>query len=408
MSRGYKTGFIIFLLLLALLTYLEASEQEPVNWSPSYTAKDKIPLGGFVLFENLKEESFNLKSTDLPPYDFLNDNAENGIYFFLNDRLFFDDDELDKLFSWVENGNTAFLSAENFSNNLLDSLGLEIGISIPEKGISSKPEINLVHPELENPRPFSLDREFYNYIFTGIDTLKHTVLGNSRLSSDTVKTKSRDINFLRVPFGDGEFLLHTMPVAFSNYFLLKEQNYRYAQNALAYLPAGENLFWDQYYKSGKIFYTSPLYILLNNRSLKWTYYLVIIGSILFVLFEGKRKQRSIPEIPPLKNQSIHFARTIAGLHLERNDHEKIVTKKINLFLEYIRKEYKLPTGVRDKAFLERLAAHSDHPLRDVIELFVLINMLEKKQEVTWEELLKLNSAINAFKNRTDGKQRNKK
>lgn len=403
MSRAYKTGIVIFLLLLALLTYLEASEQEPVNWSPTYTAKDKIPLGGFVLFESLKEANFDVKKTDLPPYDFLNKNSGEGTYFFLNDRLFFDDDELNKLFSWVEKGNTVFLSAEEFSNNLLDSLGLETGISIPETGISSQPEINLVHPAFENAQPFSFGRESYNYIFTGIDTVNHTVLGISRLSSDTLMTKSPDINFIRVPFGEGEVLLHTMPAAFSNYFLLKDDNFRYAQNALAYLPAGENLFWDQYYKSGKVFYTSPLYILLNNKSLKWTYYFVVLGTILFVLFEGRRKQRSIPEIKPLKNQSIHFARTIAGLYLEQNEHTKIATKKISLFLEYIRSKYHLPTGVRDEAFLERLAAHTDHPLQELKKLFRLIETLEKKPEITQDELLKLNSAINSFKNKTHGK-----
>ena len=397
MERSNKIVLVGLVLLLALLTWLEANEREPLNWSPSFAAKDKIPLGSFVLYENLEAEDIQVRNVNVPPFEFLKDQPEKGTYFFLNDRLYFDDDELNKLFAWVEKGNTVFLAAENFSSNLLDSLDLRIGTAIPETGFSSKPKVNLANPELKNSEDYLYNRESYNKIFTQIDTAQHSVLGVTRLSSDTSETEKADVNFIKIPFGEGQILINTMPVAFSNYFMLYKDNAEYAARALGYLPVGNILFWDQYYKSGKAFYTSPLYIMLNNRALKWAYYFIIFGALIFVIFEGKRKQRSIPVITPLKNQSVYFTRTIAGLYLERKDHSAIANKKIALFLDYIRTELKIPTGERNEEFFRRVAAQTKKETSEVKKLFSFIDNIVKRENITEDELLKISTAIHSFK-----------
>ena len=395
MNKSYKIGLGIFLLLLILLTWMEANEPEPVNWNPSYSATDKIPLGTYVLFDQLRAQDI-LEVIKVPPYEFLTENDPSGTYFFLNNQLTFDDNELNKILNWVEKGNTLFLSADFFSENLLDTLNLELATAVPE-GISSKPMLNLVNPELESEEAFLYDKEGYHSYFSEIDTLNHSVLGVSELYTDSLKIQDPQVNFLRAGFGQGEIYLHSTPQAFGNFFMLWKNNSEYIERTLAYLPSEEILYWDGYYKAGKSFYTSPLYILLNNKALKWSYYFAILGAFLFVIFEGKRKQRSIPVVKPLENKTYDFTRTIAGLYLDQKDFRKITSINIDLFLDYIRDNFRISTNVFDEEFYRKLSAVSANPLEETKDLFKMIHELQHKKEVNKEELLKLNSAIDKFK-----------
>lgn len=403
MSKSYKIMTALLVLLLVLLTWLEANEPEDLNWAPSYSAYDKIPLGGLVLYESLKQQSFPVRNVNVPPYEFLQDSTRQGTYFFLNDQLGFDEAELNRLFSWIKKGNTAVLIAENFSKNLLDSLKLETKISMPKKGFSSKPLFNLSQENLKRDKAFLYDRQTYENYFSKYDTLRQQVLGVSQLYDDSLEITQPNINFLRDSIGKGAIYLNSFPKAFSNYFMLAEkENPDYAARALAYIPSGKTLFWDQYHKTGKTYITSPLFVLLNNRRLKWAYYILILGSVLFIFFEGKRKQRSIKVVKPLKNQSLHFTRTVAGLYLERKDYKAITTKKIALFLDYIRSKFRLSTQKADEQFFSQLAGMSENPPEKVKDLWQYMSRLERQQAVTKNELLVLNQKITSFKIKKNG------
>lgn len=401
MSKANKIFLMIFLLVLVLLTYLEASEAEPLNWNPSYSASDQIPLGSYVLFENLKE-NFEVERVDQPPYEYLTGNQPEGTYFFLNNHVQFDDDELDKVLEWVAAGNNLFIATDAFSKNLLDTLDLNTATAVPSEGISSKPMINMVHPDLESSQAYLYDHETYHSVFIDTDSLNHSILGNSQLFEGSREIQDPLINFLRTSFGQGEIYLHTTPQAFSNFFLLHQDNVEYIEKALGYLQGKNTLYWDSYYKTGKRFYTSPLYVLLSHKALRWAYYLLIISCILFVVFEGKRKQRSIPVLKPLENQTYNFTRTIAGLYLDRKDYQKIAAKKIYFFMDYIRVHYRIHTDKIDQEFLRDLAAQSGNSYEQVRDLFNLLDELQKKNNITKEGLLKLNSAIQTFKNNKNG------
>ncbi|MHA6280715.1 DUF4350 domain-containing protein [Salinimicrobium sp. CAU 1759] len=397
MSKAYKITLALLVLLLVFLTWVEANEPQEINWSPSYSALDKIPLGTRVLFENLEEQELDLQEVNTPPFEFLQDTTVTGTYFFLNNQLAIDQNELKRIFAWVAKGNTAFFIAENFSENLLDTLDLKMETLVPKNGISSKPLLNLADPRLANSRPFLFDKETYQNVFVFPDSLPKKVLGVTQLQQDSAAINAPKINFLSDTVGKGMVYLHSTPKAFSNYFLLQENNAQYAEKVLAYVPAQKTLFWDHYYKTGKTFHTSPLFVILNNKALKWAYYFVIIGSILFIIFEGKRKQRSIPVVEPLRNQTLDFTRTIAGLYLDRKDYKGIATKKIALFLDHVRSHYRISTHEPDPYFFDRLAGMSGNDTEEVKSLWQLMDQIKKQHSVTKEELLELNRAILAFK-----------
>ncbi|MEE2772477.1 MAG: DUF4350 domain-containing protein, partial [Bacteroidota bacterium] len=245
MSKTYKIALGVFFLLLAGLVWLEANEPEPINWSESYSANDKIPLGTYLFYENWKNQDPSIRKIKVPPYEYLEKQPDSGTYFFLNNVVNFDKSEMEQLLSWVANGNQLMISSHGFGQALEDTLGIRTAASYLAENFEfkSKPQVNLVNPSLALPEDGFFDHEVSSFYFTKFDTLKHTVLGNL----DPGKGRKR-VNFLKVPFGKGQVFLHSTPEAFSNFFMLKGENKIYVENLLSYFR-GKNILWDAYYKS---------------------------------------------------------------------------------------------------------------------------------------------------------------
>ena len=396
MSKGSKIAFGLFLLLVLVLTYLEASEAEPVNWNPSYLETDKIALGSFVFFDSWKNNTpTNIEKIDVPPFEFL-DKQNQGTYFFLNNYLNFDDAELSKLLGWVEEGNRLFLSAGYLSENLLDTLKLETQTYIPGEDFSSLPYINLVNPGLKRKEAYRFLHDVNLEYFSKIDTISHKILGVADLKPFDNVSEAYPV-FIEAPWGKGKIFIHIFPEAFSNYFLLTDSNYSYAEGVLAYLKNDNTIFWDRYYKTGKSYFTSPLYVLLANRPLKWAYYFLLIGSILFIIFEGKRKQRPIPIVEHLKNQTYEYSSTIADLYLERKRYKELALKKISHFNDYIRNRYRISITWKDENFYRELAEKSGRNEEEAKQLLLTFKNIARKTEITKEELQDINKQIDSYK-----------
>ena len=402
MGKTSKLFFAAFLLLVIFLTYLEATEPEPVNWTPSYMSDDKIPLGSFVFYDSWKNtENWKFEEVGVPPFEKLSDSLENGTYFFLNNAVYFDQDELNKLLDWVSNGNHLFISARGVSPELLDTLHLENKVFIPKNDLSSKPQLNFENSALKKENDFKFKNEFSSLYFHQKDSAQIEVLGKINIQGDE---KNSQPNFIRSDFGKEKIYLHNTPEAFGNYFLLSNENYEYAENILAYIDKENQVFLDNYYKAGKTYYSSPLYILLSDTRLKWAYYFLLAGCVLFIIFEGKRKQRSIPVVNPLKNQSYEYAKTVGNLYLEEKEYEELISKKINLFLEYIRLQYKISTKTIDEEFYSLLAAKSGNSVASGKKLFVKIEKLSNNKSAGKSEFYELSEAINNFKSHSNGKR----
>lgn len=399
MPKTYKIGFAVLVLVLAGIVFLEANKPMPINWTPSYAHIDKIPLGTYVFYESLKAKfPQTLKEIKKPPYTFLNETNVSGTYFFLNHQIVFAKTELKKLLSWVEKGNTLFISSQQVGEKLLDTLGIETQHILSYKTIKSQPLLNLTNPNLATEQPYHYTHNTAITYFSELDTLNQTVLGMTDIYEKEKVINDSLANFVEAPFGQGKIILHLFPEAFSNYFMLSDENHTYAEKAMAYIDFDQPVFWDAYYKVGKPIHTSLLYVLLNNRSLKWAYYLVLIGGLIFVFFEGKRKQKSIKIIPSLTNKSQEFARTVAGLYLKEKDHRAIAQKQIVLFQSYARKKWQVKIHEKLNApTLTRLAERSGNSRDKTKELFDYIVQIQNKQKLTAKELIKLNRLISDFK-----------
>jgi hypothetical protein len=247
-------------------------------------------------------------------------------------------------------------------------------------------------------------REYYQTFFQEVDTINAVALGWV-FPKEIDSINAKKINIVQQPFGSGDFILSTFPEAFTNYFILKENNREYTGNLFSYLDHGQTLLIDNHYKTGKSFHTSPMYIFLNTKELKWAYYMALIGALVYVLFEGKRKQRAIPVKVPLKNQTLAFTRTIANMYFESGQTHTIAQHCIENFKDYIRTHHYVPTNHVDDAFFQAVALRTQHEKEEVESLFNYFDQLEKKPQLSNEQIKILNQKIEAFKKRAYGKSR---
>jgi hypothetical protein len=269
--------------------------------------------------------------------------------------------------------------------------------------IGSEPLLNLSNPKLRAKEPYHIERDLSVRYFEEIDTLNQIALGEAQIYEDIPDMTDPKINFIKAPIGKGVIYLHAQPEVFSNYFLLWKNYAEHTENVLSYINNERTLYYDNHYKSGKSVNRSPLYILLNSKYLKWSYYFVLIGAVLYVIFEGKRKQRSIPIVKPLQNQTYEYTRTIAGMYLDRKEFHDVARKQIALFMDYIRTHYRIPTNLVNSKFFNTVASRSGNSFEDTKELFIYIEKINNQPTVSKQELKELHYKIETFKNKLDGK-----
>ncbi len=400
MRKKGKVYIILVVLTILSIVYLEYSKPQELNWYPSYAKHHKIPFGTYVLHNQMERlfDEEQIMQINQPPFQFLFDNDDvQGTYVFINDNINFGKAELERLLHWTSNGNTLFLASLDFEELLLDTLNLKTEIIRSFSNFNQDYVIQLKNEKLNNDT-FNFDKASNLFYFNDIENDDVKVVGViDNRSAETDQIGNEHYNVLKIPFEDGEIILSSFPQAFTNYFILKDNNRNYTAGLLSYIDPSRTIFIDQHYKTGKSYYTSPLYILLNTKELKWAYYLLLIGAFLYVFFEGKRKQRAIPIVKPLRNQTLDFTRTIANMYYEKGNHRTMAMHKIRHFTDFIRVHWHLNANSVDENLLKQLSARSGNDLIATQELFNLIKQLQNKPDITQSELELLSNLIDDYK-----------
>ncbi|MEZ4794450.1 MAG: DUF4350 domain-containing protein [Flavobacteriaceae bacterium] len=371
----------------------EVVRPRPLDWRPNYTISGKVPLGCYVLFEELENLlDAPVEEVTKDPYEFLTEGTykQNSTYMLINNWYYLDESQVEALYQYVSEGNTVFLSAHQFGNFLSDTLKTEVqtNYDLLEERVSPQ----FLNPVFSKDTAIVYEKAVRKSYFTKLDTLHAKALGYFELEG---KEPLSELNFISVSVGKGQFLMHTLPEAFSNYYLLNH-NESYAARLLSYVDT-EQVYWDSYVKSGKKVVTSPLRFILQEPALKWAFYTALVGLLVFLLFTAKREQRIIKVIKPLENSSVEFTKTIGHLYLQHKDYTDIIAKKINYFLDGIRTQYFLDTQKLDEEFVRKLAMKSGKSLEKSKTLIELICRLKEKTWHSENDLMLLDKTIDEFK-----------
>jgi len=367
----------------------------------TYSKNDKKPFGGNIAYRQI-EALYEANVVQDKKKDFKetweNISDTGALYICLAPKLYLTDEEVSAMMEYVEAGNSLFISAASIDQLLLDEAGCDQVYNAPEVDnmmgeMGNASVSSVVQPESKYAYYYY---PFQNY-FTGIDSTNTRVLGYN------ADKKPNLIVYFR---GKGKLFLQCDPRAYSNYFLLKDNNYEHLKNTLAYTKnKPQHVYWDDYYfrlrsrkNSERDF--SSLTEIMKNPPLKAAFLLSLLLLALYILFGGKRVQRIIPQLKPNENTTVTFTETIGRLYLQKKDNKNIADKMITYFNEYIRNTYFLNTNHVNDDFLVLLSRKSGVDKDKVDTLYRTIVATQGSDVVNDYQLLSLQEQIqNFYKNR---------
>ncbi|MGM5630560.1 hypothetical protein O2K51_06610 [Apibacter raozihei] len=384
----------IFILVIGIMAYLDYSSPKPVNWTQTYSTEDKIPFGSYILHKEMKKlfPDKNIEITNSTPSTYLTDvdyYSQDQLYFFIDKNTVMSDVSANWLLDFVSTGNDAFIISSSLPQSLQDSLHLTIKTS----DYILKDEFSKINTYLTNP---VFNHQTYNFkkiqdyaYFEKLDKANTVVLGTYKLN------KENHINFIRYRYGEGYFYVNLLPEAYSNYFLLNDSVYTYAISTLNYINK-KNIFWDERNKSVSTSQPGILYYIFNSPPLHWAWVILIISSVFYAVFFGKRLQRKIPIILPLANTTVEFTKTIGNLYYNKKEHKDIINKKIKYFLYFVKEKYFLNIDQIDTDFSKNLHLKSGVSQEITDKIIYLILKNRNSTHSSEEDLKILNSTIDLF------------
>ncbi len=391
---------LILLAMVVAYTAFEYYRPKPINWTPTYTNKDKIPFGTQALYELLPTTlgKAGVELLRLPPYNFLTSRKRltGTNYISICHSFAADENDQRELLAYVRRGNTVFISAYYLPDSLCSVLGFRAEVK-PDNLRDTTLLNNFTNPAL---------RKTGGYNFLHDDGRNYFSLTSAKnLGAQPITVLGRNARnepvYLRINYGQGTFFIHNLPLGLTNYYVLGPQTSDYAFKALSYLPV-QRTFWDEYQNQGRFDadQQSIFRYILTQPPLQWAYYLTLLGLLLYAFLAGKRTQRIIPVVEPPRNTSLEFAKTIGRLYFQQGDHDNLTRKKIQYFLAHLRERYQVNTTVLDKEFTETLTRKSGAPPDEVADLVRQIRSAQRSTLLSEYELLSLNQAIEQFNHQT--------
>ena len=380
-----------------LLVVVEYNQPKPIDWKVTCSKDDKIPYGTYILHNELSVifPNSEIETIYQPIYNQLVGKfIEYSNYFFINDNINADKLDIAELLDFAKHGNHVFMTANSWPKMWQDTLAFKFRKKyignwrrLDEEYLFAKNEDNFVHKDLKTDSNYVFKKQTYDAFFHDFGNEKTLILGVN---------EENEANFIKIPIGDGAFYLHSNPLFFTNYHLLEEKSLEYAAKVLSHLPKNKQLFWDEYYKVGRKEAKSPLRYVIAMPALRWALYLSIVGMILFMFFESKRKQRIIPIVERPKNTSLAFAKTLGLLYYQNADHKDLAEKKISYLFEYIRTKLFIRKIEFTEHFYEQLAQKTGVELGFIRQLFEKISYAKASLTISEHELIKLNNMMEIF------------
>jgi hypothetical protein len=386
----------------------------PHSWREHYDPKSKDPYGTYLLHNLLK--SYFPKDELKILKDSLGSGLDAGNFVYIGNDFWLDSVATIELLDFVAAGNKAFIATPYLPHALLDSLiGSECGeiydyeeeIVAEEEGVEKDGGVETVQEEVTEEEGavevqyetqytlsdtvVNLNFEHPNLMDSAGHDLKFLFLRKTMLhtwsyfpyeylcDSQTVFTTVGRLNgehpyFVRASYGEGEFYLHTTPLAFTNLYLLEKRGLDYASKAFSHLKPG-TIYWDE-----RVFKPdgdappqreSPLKYVLSQPPLAWAWYLMLGMALLYLIFRAKRRQRVIPVLEKNANTSLEFIGTIGRLFFINNNHRQLAAQKMRLFLIFVRERYHLPTKELNEQFAKGLAVRSNVSEEHILKILNL-------------------------------------
>lgn len=394
-------GSIIILFLSA-----ERGKKRALDERLSFRPGDRVPYGCRVAYDALGEmfPAGELSSSTRAPgfWDSLSSYETSQLLVIVAPRFNPTRSELQQLANLADNGNYVVISAASISSEA--DRFFHVLAEDPDAFYAAQMDrgmkLSITPPGWKAGTAYGYPGAGYGGYFTEINEDIAEVLGR-RLPGDQP-------HFIRLRANRGWIYLHLEPFAFTNYFLLHRKNIRYFESLFSMIPPGiKRVVWDGYYREqrsaapprDKKNWFSVLMGMKNeegHRSFLAAFLVLGALLLLYAWTEMRRKQRIIPEMPPPRNDSLDFVRTIGRLYYDKGDHRNLARKMSAYFMEHIRNRYKITTRMDDPEIGEALAARTGIARDRINNLVGMIRYAEASPEISARWLMEFHEELESF------------
>lgn len=409
-----KPGLFLLLLLAAALQGClhDKAAEERRKWEVRPMRDNKLPYGTFLAWKSLKYYFPESKIDVLPPsfhysnIDSSMSSVPGGPALMILQGLDFNvsGTEWQALKNFINEGNEVLI----FCSSLDHKIEEELNCRKENARMEELPHF-LTAGRKTNEQTISIAGSAHQYGYSG-----RSIKGYFSIEPDSSETEQdSNINyfsalpdtlgyadgrpdFIRYSLGNGHLLLHGAPLVLSNYFLLQNENENYLTGLWNTLPDHiSRIYWNDYYKRKRE--SAGLGMLFRYPATRLALLLAIFSILLYIVFEGKRKQRIIPVIPPLRNDSVSFVETVGRLYYNKGNHVNLAGKMVQQFLEWVRTHYYLNTNLLNEEFIRQLTIKSGQPETTVRSLMEMIHEIRLGTAFTDDAYLyRLYNTIQSF------------
>ncbi|ALR31684.1 hypothetical protein ATE47_14715 [Chryseobacterium sp. IHB B 17019] len=380
MNKTFKIYAVIFIVVMIIIALFEVNKTESTDWRKNFDLNQKSPFGLFVFDHEIKNLFKNkVKKIDQTPYDYYNQNKKESHNILIIESEI-DRQSWNKILNAVSTGSDAMLIVSEIPRDISDSIGYyDSKISFEDENVLKLTDTKYQNDFIKLDK-FPSGRGF-TFIKPNVEVLGKTV----------EKNNTDQANFIKIKFGKGNIYVHCEPLFITNYYLLKSGNVKYTQDVFSYLEDKETLwFVESNSKTSQFF----LRFILSNPALKYAWWVLLGGLVLFIFFNAKRKQRIVPVIEPLKNTSVDFVKSIGNLYLQEGDFHDMMAKKAQYFLNKVRMDLLIDTQNLDEEFAKKLQLKTGKPMEMINEA---VGFIKKAQDpyasVMKEDLGRMNKLL---------------
>lgn len=393
-------GYILFVggLLVLLIVFL-LLQPDQISWNPSYSHKHTLPFGSRAVYERLEDlfPEQPIEATYVPAYEMAqtllpdSGSSTDANYLLVRHYASFDEYDTKAICRMVEAGAHVFIAAEGIAGPLADTLGINVQMEMFKgEDLFADPDtlyLNFDHADLHTEKGFAM-RPGENDLYVVVpDSVKDVeVLGRNSWENPV---------FVRKNKGKGAIYFHSVPLAFTNYYLLPQNNSGYVSRCFSYLPVAP-VYWDEYYKAGRQGAGTPIRVLLQKPALKMALIVTLALVLVYMLFQSKRRQRIIPVMKPFENSTLQFVGTVARLYYNRGEHTSLAKKKVMYWMERLRLRYQTRIDFTDEESLLAVSARSGVDVEETRKVFRFSHHLRMAVNVSEKELIEYNKLVEEF------------
>lgn len=446
MSPFEKRLAVLAVVVFVALVTVRATAPRPVDWTPNYEADDTRPFGSKVVFETMDAAfpASEIEPVNVSPYLHLRDTSlAETAYLFVTSEYSPDPEETRRLLTYAARGNTVWIAADKVSGPLKDTLGIDMHVPFSTRSqFSVRADTvafdTLYMPGLSGGHELLVRRNTCDGYIRDIRDERARVVSMKPgavedpsamtvgASGDTEEGNSRWVDpesvrpvMVRVPWGDGEIYVGTMPKLFTNVNAVREPSRRSVFAHLSVIPASTStVFWDARNKPLIAEASTPLRFLLSDRMLRTALYIGVACLVLLLLVNTRRRQRPIPAVETPSNDTLNFVRTVGDLYYRQGDNLKVARRKIQYLSSYIRLRLDLPVslgldepGQSDNKragpqwergpLAEQLSRRSGVARDDVDALLDAIALVRSNATLSDDELRQVSDTLHTFYTQSD-------